>query len=287
MLVAEVVAHLQPERGGVFVDCTVGLGGHTAALLAAGADRVIGLDRDEAALALAGDRLAPLGDRVALVHADFRDVASVLANRGVTAVQGVLADLGVSSLQLDDAARGFSFRQAGPLDMRADRSAGQPLSVRLADVDEGELTDVIRQYGEERHAHRVARSILRARDEGRLTDTAALASAVRRAAGGGTWTRIDPATRTFQALRIWVNDELGSLSALVDAALGLLAPGGRAAIIAFHSLEDRLVKHRFRAAAAAGLVRLVTKRPLMAGDDEVAVNPRARSAKLRVVERAA
>jgi 16S rRNA (cytosine1402-N4)-methyltransferase len=286
-LLAEVVEHLQPQRGGVFVDCTLGLGGHTAALVGAGATRVLGLDRDQTALALARDRLAALGDRVAFVHADFRDLGRVLADRGVTAVQGVLADLGVSSMQLDDAGRGFSFREAGPLDMRADRSQGAPLSARLADVDEAELTEVIREFGEERHARRVARSILRARDEGRLHDTSALASAVRRAAGGGTWSRLDPATRTFQALRIWVNDELGALRALLDAALPALAPGGRAAIIAFHSLEDRIVKQRFRAAAADGWARLITRRPLMASETEVARNPRARSAKLRVIERAA
>ena len=296
MLVAEVIEHLRPERGGLFVDATVGLGGHALALLGArpgareleaGADRLIGIDRDEAALAEARQQLATVADRIDFVHADYREIGQELQSRGLTEVRGILADLGVSSMQFDDPARGFSFRQAGPLDMRADRSRGETLAGRLATVDEATLADVIARFGEERHARRVARSVLRARDEGRLTDTGALASAVRRAAGGGTWTRIDPATRTFQALRIWVNDELAGLEQFLDGAIAVLAPGGRLAVIAFHSLEDRIVKHRFRERAAGGAVSIVTRRPVVPGEDEVGRNPRARSAKLRVVEKMA
>jgi 16S rRNA (cytosine1402-N4)-methyltransferase len=285
--VAEVIEALRPQSGGVFVDATVGLGGHTAALLAAGAGEVIALDRDEAAIAVARERLSAAGSRVQFVHADYRTLAGVLAAAGRTSVDGIVADLGVSSMQLEDASRGFSFRQAGPLDMRADRSAGPTLGERLAGVDEATLAALIAELGEERHARRVARAILRAQDEGRLTDTGALASVVRRAAGGGRWSRLDPATRTFQALRLWVNDELPGVSAFLDAAMASLRRGGRLGVIAFHSLEDRLVKRAFRDAAARGEVTLVTRRPIVPTDDEVRQNVRARSAKLRVVERAA
>ncbi len=198
-----------------------------------------------------------------------------------------LADLGVSSMQLDRAERGFSFRQAGPLDMRMDRTRGATLAERLAAVDDVTLADVIWRFGEERLSRRVARSILRARDRGELTDTAALASAVRRGVGGRTG-RIDPATRTFQALRIWVNDELDGLDRFIDTAASLLVQGGRLAIIAFHSLEDRVVKHTMRnLAASTGTLRLVTRRAIVAGEAECAANPRSRSARLRVVEKIA
>ncbi len=278
---------LQPRPDGVYVDATVGLGGHTAALLDAGAGRVIGIDRDRAALDRTRRRLAAKGDRVVLVHAEYRHLDEVLDRAGVGRVQGVVADLGASSAQFDDAARGFSFRQAGPLDMRMDPSQGESLGRRLADVNEGELADVVRRFGEERHARQVARAIVRARDRGALETTADLAAAVRRAAGRGRWSRLDPATRTFQALRIWVNDELAALEALLPAAAGRLEPGSRLAVIAFHSLEDRIVKRTLRRMADEGTVRLVTRRPVVPGPDERARNPRARSARLRVAERAA
>jgi 16S rRNA (cytosine1402-N4)-methyltransferase len=287
VLVAEVVAHLAPRPDGVYVDATLGLGGHTAALLAAGAGRIVGLDRDARALDEARRRF---GDdaRVECVHGDFRDVGDLLDARRLSGhVQGMVVDLGVSSMQLDQAARGFSFRQAGPLDMRMDADRGTSLAEHLAGVDEGTLADVIHDFGDERHARRVARAILQARDRGVLTDTGALASAVRRAAGGRGWQRIDPATRTFQALRIWVNDEVGALAALLEAAPPRLALGGRLAVIAFHSLEDRAVKRRFRAWGDEGRFAVVTRRPIVPGDDECARNPRARSARLRVLERVA
>jgi 16S rRNA (cytosine1402-N4)-methyltransferase len=281
------VSTLAPGSGGVYVDGTVGLGGHSAALLEAGAGRVLGIDRDEHALEIARERLAGFGDRVELVHADYRQLPDVLARRGLGAVQGVLVDLGVSSLQLDDASRGFSFRQAGPLDMRMDQSHGESLAEKLAAVSEAELADVIYEFGEERKSRRVARAIVEARDRGALTSSTELASVVRRAAGGGEWQRVDPATRTFQALRIWVNGELEGLDAFVEAAVGTLVPQGRLAVIAFHSLEDRVVKRTSRRLAADGVVRLVTRRPIVPGDEEVARNPRARSARLRAMEKVA
>jgi 16S rRNA (cytosine1402-N4)-methyltransferase len=288
VLVAEVVSLIAPRTDGIYVDGTVGLGGHTRALLAAGAGRVIAVDRDEAALTTARARLGEGDRRVTWVHADYRDLDDVLAQVGVARVDGVLADLGLSSAQLDEASRGFSFRRAGPLDMRMDRSQGPTLAERLDAVDEVTLADVIWRFGEERRSRRVARAILRARDAGELRDTTELATAVRRGAGPGRWQRIDPATRTFQALRIWVNDELSRLDEFLVAAVDVLAVGGRLAVIAFHSLEDRAVKHTFRALAGEdGPVRLLTKRPVRPGDVEVALNARARSARLRAVEKVA
>ena len=287
VLSAEIVALLAPTPDGRYVDATVGLGGHTAALLAAGAGFVLGLDRDPQALAAAAARLSGAGDRVALVHADYRTLPHVLDQRGLGLVNGIVMDLGVSSLQLDDPARGFSFRQRGPLDMRLDQSTGPTLGARLHEIDEQTLADVIFQYGEERHARRISRAIVRLRDRGGLADTAALASVVRAAAGGrGRW-RLDPATRTFQALRIWLNRELDGLDVALEAAIGVLAPSGRLAVIAFHSLEDRVVKHTLRRLADAGGVRLLTRKAMRPDDAEVERNPRARSARLRAVEKIA
>jgi 16S rRNA (cytosine1402-N4)-methyltransferase len=288
VLEAEVVRLLEPHAAGVYVDATLGLGGHTAALLTAGAGRVIGIDRDAAALASARDRLESWGGRFEGVHAEYREIAQVLQERGLAGVAGVVADLGVSSLQLDDAARGFSFRQAGPLDMRMDRTSGDTLGEALQGVDAGTLADIIFRYGEERHSRRVARAIVAARDRGALTDTAALASVVRRAAGGRGWQRLDPATRTFQALRIWINRELEGLDRFVETAAALLQPRGRLAVIAFHSLEDRIVKHTLRGLAAdASRYRIVTRRPIGPDDAERARNPRSRSARLRALEKVA
>jgi len=293
VLLDEVQAALAPERGGVFVDGTVGRGGHTERLLDGGADRLIGVDRDLRALALARETLARFGDRVALVHADYRDLPSVLDAQGVASVAGVLLDLGVSSMQLDEAGRGFSFRRDEPLDMRMDQSQGPTLAERLDDVDEQTLADVIYRYGDERKSRRVARAIVHARRQGVLATTGQLAAVARRAVGG-PWQRIDPSTRTFQALRIWLNDELGALEQVIGRMWPRLQvpdgsgrTGGRLAIISFHSLEDRMVKHAFRALTQGDTpaVRVLTRRPIEAGEAEVAANPRARSAKLRVLER--
>lgn len=282
------MAAVAPTSEGWYVDGTLGLGGHTEALLQAGAGHVIGIDRDAEALDLARTRLAEWGDRVTYVHADYRTLPEVLVGLGRSVVDGVLVDLGVSSMQLDSPDRGFSFRADGPLDMRMDRSRGASLADRLMEVDETTLADVIYQYGEERKSRRVARAIVEAARAGTLTGTVALAAVVRRAIGGG-WQRLDPATRTFQALRIWVNRELDGLEAFLETAVSCVVPGGRVAVIAFHSLEDRVVKHTWRRLAQAdhATVRLVTRRPIVPGDEEAAGNPRARSARLRVVERVA
>jgi 16S rRNA (cytosine1402-N4)-methyltransferase len=284
----ETIALLDPSRGGLFVDCTTGLGGHTALLLEHGATRVIGLDRDTDALAIAAERLQPFGDRVELVHADYRDLGRVLDARQVAAANGVLADLGISSMQLDAEGRGFTFRRDEPLDMRMDRTQGPTLADLLVSVDEQDLANVIFQFGEERHSRRVARAIVRRREAGRIETTGELADLVRRAVPHRGYQRIDPATRTFQALRIWVNRELEGLDAFLAEASRRLLAGARLAVITFHSLEDRIVKHTFRAIAAAGDAwQVLTRKPIVPGEDEVARNPRARSAKLRAIERLA
>ncbi len=288
VMVREVLEAMRPERGGVFVDCTLGLGGHATALLEAGASRVIGIDRDAAALASARERLARFGDRVVYVHDDYRAIAAALRSADVPLADGVLADLGVSSMQLDGEGRGFSFRRDEPLDMRMDVRDPVSAAVFVADAEEVELARVIFEYGDERFSRRIARAIVRARDEGPIETTGQLASIVRRALPRRGWQRIDPATRTFQAIRIHVNRELDQLDAFLVEAAHLLAVGARLVIIAFHSLEDRIVKHTFRAMAAdSASWHVVTRRPLSPGDDECERNPRARSAHLRVLERCA
>ena len=280
-MVAEVLEHLAPSRGGVFVDCTVGLGGHARALLEAGASQLIGLDRDRDALEKAREALITFGDRVSLVHGDYRNLADVLNARGVGLVDGVLADLGVSSMQLDAPGRGFSFRRDEPLDMRMDRSSGATAADMLAGADERALADVIYELGEERHARRVARAIVEAGRTKRIETTGRLAEIVRRAIPRKGYSRIDPATRTFQAIRIWVNRELEGLDGFLTRAAERLAADGRLVVITFHSLEDRVVKHTLRALQTAGAVTIRTKRPQVPTEAEIERNPRARSAKLR------
>ena len=285
VMTAEVLEHLAPSRGGTFVDCTVGLGGHARALLAAGATRLVGLDRDQAALERARETLRPYADRVELVHSDYRRIGEVLDDRGIESVNGVLADLGVSSMQLDAPGRGFSFRRDDPLDMRMDTSSGVTAAQAIAAADERTLADVIYEFGEERHARRVARAIVAARQEAPIETTGRLADVVRRAVPRKGYVRIDPATRTFQAIRIWVNRELEGLEVFVAHAAGRLAAGGRLVVITFHSLEDRVVKHTLRALQTQGSVTIRTKRPVVPGEAEIGRNPRARSAKLRAAGR--
>jgi 16S rRNA (cytosine1402-N4)-methyltransferase len=285
VLLAESLAMLAVRPGGLYVDGTVGLGGHAAAILEAGGPdaRLLGFDRDAETLARAREALAGYGDRVRLVHADFREAPATL---GDERADGILLDLGVSSVQLDSAERGFSFQQDGPLDMRMDRSSGETAADVVNTMDERDLADVIYRYGEDRASRRIARAIVSARQRAPIATTGALAAIVRRAAGQkGRW-RIDPATRTFQALRIHVNGELDRLADALRALAALLAPGGRLAVIAFHSLEDREVKHTFRALAAEGFA-VLTKKPVRPGAEEEARNPRARSARLRGLERRA
>jgi 16S rRNA (cytosine1402-N4)-methyltransferase len=288
VMTAEVLQFLQPERGGVFVDCTVGPGGHTRALLEAGAARVIGLDRDPHALGEARVALARWSDRVTLVHADYRALGDVLDAHGVAGVDGALADLGVSSLQLDAPGRGFSFQRDEPLDMRMDTTGGPTAADLVARSSERELADAIFAFGEERFSRRIARALVLARAEQPIETTGRLATIVRRAVPRRGAARIDPATRTFQALRIWVNRELDDLDGFLDTLARRLRAGARMVVIAFHSLEDRIVKHTLRALEQrAGLLRVLTRKPLVPGDDEVARNPRSRSAKLRAAERLA
>src|SRR5262245_33393002 len=279
VLPAEMLHWLDPKPGQVIVDCTVGAGGH-ARLLAervVPAGRVIGLDQDAAMLDLARESLSGLPIR--LFQNSFVEIRSVLDDKGIPAVDGVLADLGICSDQLDDAARGFSFQQDGPLDMRLDPTYGAPASELLARLPERELADLIFAYGEERFSRRIARRIVAARATGLPQTTGELAALVRRCVPRSRG--IDPATRTFQALRIAVNDELKALERLLRTLPDCVKPGGRVAIISFHSLEDRRVKQAFRSAEWAAL----TKKPIVAGEDEIRANPRSRSAKLRAAAR--
>ena len=287
VMTAEALAHLAPARGGLFVDCTVGLGGHARALLAAGASRVVGLDRDREALELAAETLSPWAERVALVHSDYRRLVSVLDERGIRSIDGALADLGVSSFQLEAEGRGFSFRRDDPLDMRMDRSAGPTAADLIHDASETQLADVLFQYGEERHSRRVAHAIVAARRTASMNTTGQLAAIVRKALPPRGHRRIDPATRTFQALRIWVNRELDGLDTFLHDVARRLGTGARLVVITFHSLEDRIVKYALRALERGGevAVRVLTKRPVVPTAGEVARNPRARSAKLRAAER--
>lgn len=288
VMVQETIELLQPSRGGLFVDCTVGLAGHSRALLEGGVSRLIGLDRDPHALRRAADALEAWRDRVELVHADYRDVERVLDERHIDGVDGALADLGVSSMQLDAEGRGFSFRRDEPLDMRMDQTSGPTAASLLADVGEEDLANVIYQFGEERFSRRIARAIVAARRAEPIVTTGRLAQIVRDAVPRRGYQRIDPATRTFQAIRIWVNRELDGLDAFLAAAVRRLLRGARLAVITFHSLEDRIVKHGFRALAAGeSALRVLTRKPLVPGEAEVARNPRARSAKLRAIERLA
>jgi len=288
VMTAEILQFLRPEHGGLFVDCTVGLGGHARALLEAGATRLVGLDRDRDALARAAETLAPWRERVELVHADYRTIADVLDERQIAVVDGTLADLGVSSMQFDAPGRGFSFQRDEPLDMRMDRSQGETAADFIAQATEVELADTIFRYGEERFSRRIARALVETRRETPVTGTAQLAAIVRRSIPRRGYTRIDPATRTFQALRIWVNRELDGLDRFLEVAVSRLRAGARFAIITFHSLEDRIVKHTLRGLERReALIRVLTKKPLTPDENEVQRNPRARSAKLRVAERMA
>ena len=289
VLTAEVLTFLAPQRGGLFVDCTVGLGGHARVLLEHGASRVIGLDRDREALSQAHTALSAWAEHVELHHANYKDVDAVLNTSQISSVDGVLADLGVSSLHLDGEGRGFSFRRDEPLDMRMDQSAGQTAADLIRNTSEQALADIIFKYGEERQSRRIARAIVEARRTSPVTSTGDLASIVRRSLRRRGYTRIDPATRTFQAIRIWVNQELDGLEVALEAMCRRLRMGARLVVISFHSLEDRIVKHTFRALEHGGevAIRVLTKRPVIPQDEEVEQNPRARSAKLRVAERVA
>jgi len=299
VLLAEVLAGLAPalRPGAVVFDGTIGAGGHAREILPRllPGGRYVGADRDQAALALAEARVREGGEEHAgalcLLHRRFGDLAEIAREQAPDGFSAILLDVGVSSMQIDEGARGFSFRDdAGraPLDMRMDPSAGPTAADFLHDLTEEELANLIYRYGEERLSRRIAKAICRARKAGGLTTTGALADTISSAVGRGYERgRIHPATRTFQALRIAVNDELGELERALAAIPDALRPGGRAAVVSFHSLEDRLVKHAFRDAKKAGRLQVLTKKPIVAGPDEVRSNRRARSAKLRIAERPA
>lgn len=285
VLLSETMELLAVRPGGLWVDGTVGLGGHAAETLRRSAPdgRLLGVDRDAEALTRAREALAAFGERARLVHADYREVPDLLAG---VAADGILLDLGISSAQLDEAGRGFSFQAEGPLDMRMDRSGGETAAEVVNRLREEALADLIYRFGEEPASRRIARSIVAARRRSRIRTTTELAAIVRGAAGRSRRPGLDPATRTFQALRIHVNRELEGLGEALESLAGCLAPAGRLVVIAFHSLEDRDVKQRFRALAGRGY-RVLTRKPLRPSPDEVRVNPRARSARLRAVAREA
>jgi 16S rRNA (cytosine1402-N4)-methyltransferase len=282
--VDEVAFLLRPRHEGWVIDGTVGMGGHAEALLERSGPevRLLGLDTDPAAVRRAGARLARFGDRVRLVHASFADLGDVAAAHGVAEARAVLLDLGVSYVQLEASGRGFSFQLDEPLDMRLDPTRGATAAALLNRLPEADLARILHEYGEERFARRIARSIAHRRP---LATTGDLVAAVRAAVPRTAWPRrLHVATRTFQAVRMAVNDEPGALRRALEAGPPLLAPGGRLGVIAFHSGEDRIVKQTFRRLEAAGFAALEPS-PLEPGDDEVRANPRARSAKLRVLER--
>jgi len=299
----EVLSLLAPRPGEIFLDGTVGGGGHARLILEATSPNgvLIGLDRDPQALAQAASVLAPFGDRVILRHGNFSEAAALLPDLGIAALDGMLLDLGVSSFQLDSMERGFSFRHEAPLDMRMDPTTGISAAEVLNTAEADELTRIFREFGEERWAGRIARRIVRTRQERPLTSTEELAELVRQSVPGGyAPARIHPATRVFQALRIFVNDELAHVSRGVSGAIDLLKPGGRLAVISFHSLEDRIVKRMFQAETSGCIcpprlpvcncghvprLDLLTRKGVRAAAAEVESNPRARSAVLRAVRR--
>ena len=302
VLLEETVSNLVTEPGGWYVDATAGAGGHAAAILAAaGLDaRLLALDRDGEALELARAALAPFGERAILERANFSELADVAARHGVRGVRGVLLDLGVSSMQLDRPERGFSFQRDNPLDMRMDDRQELTAALLLKRLPEAELADVLWRYGEERMSRRIAKAVAQARARGAAPETTAQLAELVSNAKGGRRGHAHPATQTFQALRIAVNGELAALETVLPAALDLLAPGGRLAVISFHSLEDRMVKQfmaahegRMESLAKGGSrwsgqlprARRVVRKAVVAGADETERNPRARSAKLRVLER--
>jgi 16S rRNA (cytosine1402-N4)-methyltransferase len=300
VLFSEILEFLEPNRSdGVFVDATVGLGGHSEGLLERHPDlRLIAIDRDPQALERSRQRLSRFGDRVTFVRGRHESLIDILKQQRVDTISGLLADLGVSSMQLDDAARGFSFRFDGPLDMRMGADGGSAADL-VNGLEEYELAKIIRDYGEEPMARRIARAIVAARDEAPIDTTTRLAEVIRTVKKSRPH-EIDPSTLTFQALRIATNEELIGLDRFADDAVSVLEPGGRLGIIAFHSLEDRIIKRAFRRLAgectcppnmpvcgcgAKSLVNILTGRPVTASEEELQRNPRSRSAKLRVAER--
>ncbi len=303
VMLREVIASLNCRAGGVYVDCTVGGGGHAEAILRSSAPNgvLIGIDTDEEALEEAAKRLAPFENRAVLVKGNFADMDTILSEMNIGKADGIFLDLGVSSHQLDTAYRGFSFTLDAPLDMRMDRSRGSSAYDLVQTLPEGELENIIRKYGEERMARRIARSIVQNRNFAPIKTTADLAAVVIRAfPPEARRQKIHPATRTFQALRIAVNDELTGLNRAIAGGMERLGPGGRFSVISFHSLEDRIVKSAFHmgekgctcppdlpvcACGRTPRLKVITRKPILPGEEEISRNPRSRSAKLRTAER--
>jgi 16S rRNA (cytosine1402-N4)-methyltransferase len=282
VLLDEVIQFLDPRPGNRFIDATLGAGGHTRAILdrTSPDGRMLVFDQDESALAAAKETLRSYGSRIQFIHSNFREAATFAGQFGFLDCDGVLADIGISSMMVDDASRGFSFMREGPLDMRMDRTQSLTAADVVNTYSEKEIADILYIYGEERRSRPIAKSIVRSRPMQRTTD---LVRAIEKVSGGPRHGQIHPATRTFQGLRIYVNDELKSLESFLDSSMRLVRPGGRIVLITFHSLEDRIVKQRFRAPVVPG--RVLTKKVVTAKDAEVQRNPRARSAKLRAWER--
>jgi 16S rRNA (cytosine1402-N4)-methyltransferase len=298
VLYQETIEYLTPKNFGYYLDCTAGAGGHAEGILQASSPggKLVALDLDPTAVQLTRERLQPFGDRAIVIHGSYSDAARILQRTGWDSVDGILMDLGVSSMQLDQQERGFSFRYDAPLDMRFDPTTGQSAAELVNTISEKDLADIIWRYGEERLSRRIARKIVENRP---IETTFQLAEVVRSAVGRGR-SKIDPATRTFQAIRIAVNDELRVVEEAIPNLIALLTPGGRLAVISFHSLEDRLVKQAFKRESIDCIcppeqvictcghrasVKILTSRPITASEEEIKENPRARSAKLRVVEK--
>lgn len=298
----EVIEYLGCAKAGIYVDGTAGGGGHSKEILKANHEnRLIGIDRDEDALRAAEENLKPFAGRFTLVRENFRDIKAVLERLGAPQIDGMLLDLGVSSFQLESAPRGFSFLKPARLDMRMDRSKGETAYDLVNNLDEDELVRIFRDYGEEAHSKRIARAVIKARSAKPIETTTELAEIIQWAVPAkARHGRIHPATRVFQALRIAVNDELGSLKDALADGVDALKPGGRMVVISFHSLEDRIVKNAFRDASTGCIcppripkcvcnrvpqARLVTRKAITPTDTEIATNPRARSAKLRALEK--
>ena len=305
VLLDEVLGFLDLETDSIVIDATLGLGGHTEAILETFPySKVIGIDQDPAALRFAADRLSRFGERFRSIHSNFSEITAAAAAAGVTAVDAIIADLGVSSMQLDDAARGFSFRFDAPLDMRMDSSSGRQTAAELLEtLDEEEIANLIYRHGEERKSRRIAKRIVERREKGEpVRTTSELAHLIERAVGRSPKDKIHPATRTFQALRIAVNDELGILERFITDSVDLLKPKGTLCVITFHSLEDRIVKQAFQklsgkcfcppriprcVCGAANRVEIFTRKPVVPTEAEMNANPRSRSAKLRVCRKLA
>ena len=282
VLLEEVIHFLAPQPGGCFIDATLGAGGHSRAILekTAPGGRLLAVDQDEAVLAAVQKDFGVETSRVVFAHSNFREIGARAAEAGFLNCDGVLADIGISSMMIDDASRGFSFMREGPLDMRMDRTKTLTAADVVNTYSEKEIADILYQFGEERRSRPIARSIVRTRPHGLTTD---LVRAIERVGGGPRYGQIHPATRTFQALRIYVNDELKSLEEFLDSSMTVVRSGGRIVVITFHSLEDRIVKQKFRTPAVSG--RVLTKKVVVPSPQELSRNPRARSAKLRAWER--